>query len=431
MIQHAHHQMKSSSPVRASVDIIVHLVESCCAQRVLFVRSRLNPKRTRDTSHTMMDAIVQLIRNALCCIKDLGLFRETKLQDPGYTALFYDFPEPMDKTTPLELLICASQFYAFVSNTRSGFRLMTESGIGKLRRIHRLLEIQSRKSLHSLPNKLARESLVHEQSVARRSVFIGFGVMCIGFSFFWLFANSLHVTETNWIGGLQGLINALTVMEVFLLPLLYFMLEDTFAQFQKSKRMEQLVLVLQGTNNGGVVPGDMLNPEIYAWIVNGGWSPFWTHTYGVLEPLPDEIQDLKKLNDEVVKLTTTIDALTTTGNKKDSSAALSSALSKTAERLQDEIPTVRMEGYRGLLYFVLNSIAFYGYLLGIVVYYSQAEEVQSYTVRGLKLGMTNAAADWHGNFAGDLMWTIEPMIILGSPALLTWMKPKPQKVKTE
>jgi heme/copper-type cytochrome/quinol oxidase subunit 2 len=66
-----------------------------------------------------------------------------------------------------------------------------------------------------------------------------------------------------------------------------------------------------------------------------------------------------------------------------------------------------------------------------VVYYYNKEDFQPSAIRGLKLGMTNADADWHGNLAGDLMWTIEPIVILSSSMIMDWIKPKIAKVKTD
>jgi len=80
---------------------------------------------------------------------------------------------------------------------------------------------------------------------------------------------------------------------------------------------------------------------------------------------------------------------------------------------------------------VLNFIAFYGYLLGILVFYFQDEPQQPTVVKRALLGMDNSSADWHGNFAGDLMWTIEPLIILASPSLLNRFKPEKKKVKAD
>jgi hypothetical protein len=381
---------------------------------------------------------VQFLRNAMCCCKDLHLFGDTVLHESKHTALLYDFPEPMNKTTPLELLICVTQLYAFVSTTLSGYRLIMKSGYGKLRRINQLQLINSKLHTKSttLPERIVNERLVEERQAARRSIFIGINVFFIGGSFFWLFANSLHVTETDWIGGLPGLIHALTVMEVCLVPLLYFMMEDGFGQLAKSKRMKKLVAVLR---RGDRVPDDALNAEAYSWIVAdgypNGWNPFWVHEFdALLDPLPDEVSETKKLNDEITMLNTTLEAITgkTKGTvNKDQESALSLALEKTAAHLEEEVPVLRMEGYREFFYFVLNFIAFYGYLLGVVVFYYDKEDFQPTYVRELKFRMTNADADWHGNFAGDLMWTIEPIVILGSPMLMGWTKSKIAKVKTD
>ena len=373
-----------------------------------------------------MDAVVQLIRNALCCCKDLHLFKGTNLDDPAYTAEFYRFPKPMNQTTPLELLICPTQLFACISTTFSGYLLIVDSGYKKLVRVNRLIEMRANKSSSSsTADRIVNEGLAKARSDALKSIFIGINVISIGISFFWLFCNSLHVTETDWIGGVQGLINALTVMEIGLLPLLYYMLEDGFGLLAKSKRVQALVSVLTSSKTG-FVPQENLTAETYSWIVTNGWTPFWDKSVDSFEPLPSEMTETKQMNQEVSKLNTTLDAVT--GKQKDAAdkdkAAMSQTLDKTAARLEGEAAMFRMEGYREFLYFLLNLVAFYGYLLGIIVYYYDKEEFQPYHVGYMKFWMNNDDADWYGNFAGDLMWTIEPIVILTSPSIMNWMKPK-------
>jgi len=308
-----------------------------------------------------------------------------------------------------------------------------ESGYGKLRRVNHLIQIHSEQTrTYTLADKIAMESLLNERAAARRSIFIGVNVISIGISFFWLFANSLHVTETDWIGGVPGLIHALTVMEIGLMPLLYCMLEDGYGQLSKATRMKILINKLQS----GSISEDDLNVETYQWIVTDGWTPFWTHDYGGLEPLPDKLTETKLLNEEITKLNTTLGAITTTTTTTTAKSTkqgeqLGVALQKTATRLETNVSMLRMEGYREFVYFVINWIAFYGYMIGVVVYYYDSDDFQPTHVRRMKFGYTNEDADWYGNFAGDLMWTIEPIIILGSPMLLNWLKPKPLKVKTD
>mmetsp|Transcript_15528 Transcript_15528/g.22621 ORF Transcript_15528/g.22621 Transcript_15528/m.22621 type:complete len:170 (-) Transcript_15528:39-548(-) len=105
--------------------------------------------------------------------------------------------------------------------------------------------------------------------------------------------------------------------------------------------------------------------------------------------------------------------------------------SKAAE-MEEAAQVSYLEGYREYAYFVFNFIAFYGYLLGVVVYYFDADENQPAAVRQLKLGYSNDDADWGGNFAGDFMWTVEPIVILLSPFIISRLtKSKGDKVKKD
>jgi hypothetical protein len=82
-----------------------------------------------------MDAIVQLIRNTLCCIKDLQLFSSSGIHNNAALPL----PFPLNKTTYLEVLIGFTQLYAFASVSKSGLSLMIMKGFLKLRMAQKLL----------------------------------------------------------------------------------------------------------------------------------------------------------------------------------------------------------------------------------------------------------------------------------------------------
>ena len=41
-----------------------------------------------------------------------------------------------------------------------------------------------------------------------------------------------------------------------------------------------------------------------------------------------------------------------------------------------------------------------------------ANEDQPAAIRQMKLGYSNDEADWGGNFAGDFMWTAEPIFLI-------------------
>ena len=399
---------------------------SCCQQLAV-----------RPTA-TMLDAIVQLIRNGLCCIKDLDLLRESLpfLYDPDVTRTYLGgLPEPMDKTTPLEVFISVCQLYAFSSCTRSGWSMLTSS-YGKFQRIDRL--IKTRGPFQTDADRLVNASLIKEGKYALRFMFVGLQVALIGISFFWLSANSWHISETDWIGGVQALMHALTVAEIALLVLLYYMWKDAGEQWAKASRMARLAINLE---EGNLTAKQVGLPSFEALT---GWLPFWDAGVSPYAPIPDPKEEELLMEKEVAlvakSLREIVGASSVAKNKKDDDKGKATKEEEDARKLRQQekakelreaIRVTRMEAVREYLYFVLNFIAFYGYMLSIVAYYFNDEDTKHFSVRYMMFHLESHAADWHGNFAGDLMWTIEPVVILGSPALLSMMKPKPKKLKSD
>lgn len=363
-----------------------------------------------------MDAIIQLIRNALCCVKDLNLFSESFLYDPSQTAKFYVFPAPhLSLTTPLELFISFSQLYACISCTISGCRLLAGKGVLKLKKLNGTAELLKAKfkDIPSPANLIIRDSIMAEANSAMRSTLVGCCVLPIGIAFFWLFGNSLHITAAGWIGGLPILIHALTVMEIALIPLLYFMIKDANASLSKSKEIKDLIKLLSSKKEKD---GAWLTFENFS-ILDDDWTPYWGRNF------TSDMESKQFLKEIEIVQTKSKKILEKKGLESD-----------TVTELEGKAFASAFEGYREYIYFILNFIAFYGYLLGIVVYYFDDEEKQSDYVRQLKFGYSNADADWTGNFAGDLMWTIEPIIILASPVLIALMTSHiktAKKVKSE
>ena len=351
-----------------------------------------------------MDAVVQLIRNALCCVKDLNLFSNSFLYDPAETAKFYLFPAPhLSLTTPLELLISISQLYACISCSIGGYNLIFGKGVFKLKKLSCTSDILRAKfkDIPSPANIIIRDSIMAEADSAMRCTISGICVLPIGIAFFWLFGNSLHITSAGWIGGLPFLIHALTVMEVALVPLLYFMIKDAAAALAKAKKITDLAEHLSIKKEKENVA--WLTFETFSMLDND-WKPYWSENITSDAESKLFIKEIEVVQTNAKKILerTTFD-------------------SESVANLEGKAFASKFEGYREYFYFIFNFIAFYGYLLGIVVYYFDDEEKETVYVRRLKLGYSNADADWSGNFAGDLMWTIEPIVILASPIVLGWM----------
>ena len=380
-----------------------------------------------------MDAIVQFVRNALCCVKDLELFAGTFIHDPTYVkSTIYELPAPLDKTTPLEFAICLTQFYAFVFVSIAGYGLITKEGVNKLHRLTRVAGFVGKQAKDDddddTTNSLIRSSIAKEADAATRSVFVGTCVLPIGLAFFWLFANSLHITEVGWIGGLPALILALTVMEIALVPLLYLMIKDGQANLQKSLRMKALAKNITTLKK----KKDTIHLELYTWISNDDWKPFWTEGTSFSNKVAESAEE-KMFQKEVETLSTTIQKLKS--GKDDSSFNFTDSMGKSAQDISTSILSratiTKWEGYREYFYFVLNFIAFYGYLMAIICFLYDDDNNQPTLITTMKFQYSNSQADWTGNFSGDLMWTIEPIVILSSPMIFQYLKPKSTKTKSD
>lgn len=381
----------------------------------------------------MIDAVVQFVRNALCTAKNFNVWGDSFLYDPKVVAQYYAFPSPLDQTTPLEILISITQFYAFVSVSIEGYKMITRSGVGKLQMISRLVNYRAAevaKTKNNLEKEtkdekkkdnkkdedknestarlLVTKSLLNESDAATRSFFVGTNVLVLGLAFFWLVANSLHVTNTDWIGGIWGLIHALTVMEFALLVFLYYMVIDARGAFRRSYRMNEFAAKIAASKKLDI---DSLSVEQYCWLVDG-WLPFWvTEVSGSTSA---EEKMLKKEEDAVLSKL----------------GSFSKKIGQdTADRILLQSRISMFEGYRECLYLILNSLAFYGYLVCIIVFYYQEESLQPNYVREMLMRMPNADADWTGNAVGDFAWTVEPIIMLMSPMAINSMLPKTKKEK--
>ena len=406
----------------------------------------------------MMDAYVQFIRNGMCTIKNFNFLGDTFLYDPKFTAIYYNFPPPLDQTTPLEILIAITQFYALVSLTFAGYKMITKSGINKLQLISRLINLRiggtsssskssttnqwndmtvaelkdelknrnlpvsglkatliqrleehdnkknSDEKSEALAKKLVEKSLVDESDAATRSFFVGTNLFMLGLSFIWLTANSFHITNTNWIGGVIGLIHALTVAEINLIVFLYYMVKDAGATVRKSYQMSNYASTIETSKNKLSLESD-ITVEQYSWLVDG-WGPFWadgSSAGGAEEKMMTKEEEA--VTSKLVAFTHNVDQ-------------------DTLDRTREQSRITLFEGFREYVYLVLNVFAFYGYLVCIIVFYYEDQASQPEYIRAMLGYLPNADADWLGNAVGDFAWTVEPVLILTSPMLIARLSGK-------
>mmetsp|Transcript_9816 Transcript_9816/g.22565 ORF Transcript_9816/g.22565 Transcript_9816/m.22565 type:complete len:381 (+) Transcript_9816:75-1217(+) len=369
-----------------------------------------------------MDAVVQFVRNALCTVKNFALLEGTFLYDAKVTAQYVTLPSPLDRTTPLEVLISITQFYALVTLSLAGYKMITSGGVRKLQMISLLVNVRSNPATASDDGKdkkekdagderfrkvaarLVSESLLDESDASTKSCFVGTNVLAVGISFFWLFANSWHVTSTDWIGGLRGLIHALTIMELALVVFLVYMVKDAGDLVRAASKKKQFANEIVSSKNK-MENVESITVEQYSWLVDG-WSPFWKGGPSAsVTPATGEKMITKEEEAVASKL-----------------ATLSTNVSEEiTDRLHQSAKMSLLEGYREYLYLLINFFAFYGYLACILVYYFNDESQQPDYIRAILFWLPNADADWTGNAVGDFAWTVEPLIVLGSPMLVKSM----------
>ena len=383
-----------------------------------------------------MDSIVQFARNFLCCVKDLKLlpnsFIHTPIPEVLKSAFNYDLniPSPLHLTTPLEFIICFTQFYAHYTCTKSGYNLI-QSGFAKLHYMNHLINIRKKQSNSSSSQKkkdklnttqaekIIDEKLTCEKNGAIKDIVVGVCVFPIGICFFWLFANSLHITSTDWIGGLPAVMLALAIMEVVLIPLLYYMARDGNKQLSDSSEMK--LLAKDGSWKSRITENEFIDLTLFGYLLpdyNFFWSnhdKHWSIQTDIKFVQQQFTKEMKQIQNSI-------------NNLKDSDEKQMKTLN---EKLKHDSSNARLLGWREYIYFLLNFLAFYGYLLNVIVYLWNDEDNEPYVITNIKMGMTNQDADWRGNFLGDFMWTIEPVVALSSPFMFGMLLPKDLKVKSD
>mmetsp|Transcript_94289 Transcript_94289/g.270040 ORF Transcript_94289/g.270040 Transcript_94289/m.270040 type:complete len:145 (-) Transcript_94289:155-589(-) len=93
-------------------------------------------------------------------------------------------------------------------------------------------------------------------------------------------------------------------------------------------------------------------------------------------------------------------------------------LTKNKEAAADQLLANGVnEYYTALLDIVviaLNVVAFFGYAMFPLTYFFEEEFIKA----TLPFWPGNELAEWSGNFAGDFMWTLEPILVLTVPPVI-------------
>ena len=390
---------------------------------------------------------VQLLRNSFCVLKSL-LPASSFFQKPYFTdSSFY----PLTVTSCIELPIALTQFLAVIFNVSSGYANIID-GISDGNRAYKWLLALDRVFLSESSKfsgaeyLIIKHGLTTDRTQSRTRVVVGVLELIFGVAFLFLVLNSLHIVGPTHP---KPLIDALISMEIGLAYILLIMWQSFTNKVKDFRRLSKLHASMRTLK--GPTKANILTNALYSGFrieelsevlmaLDGSYSPLWRSASqnscvaGVcmIKPatLSAEIQaEFKNVSSILAKLTTA-----------DASGKGSIAGSSVALKLRKQGFEAQLQAPLELLYFILNFIAGYGYLLGILAFY--VPEVASSSPSGmidllqnsisstgrqhswckvLMFGLSHSDADWYGNLAGDIAWTVEPILVLLNKPLIRYL----------
>eukprot|EP01038_Epipyxis_sp_PR26KG_P005790 gene5790-7988_t len=379
----------------------------------------------------MFGLYVQFIRNISCVIKSLLPNDNILLQ--SFTTVFKEHSQytSLKEIKLIEYIIGITQLLAVVLSVSQGYYDCIV-GIRNYSKCRTILPIIDKISIMRLSGgceyTLIHHSVTENINRAYNQSVSGFLNLVIGVAFLFLALNSFHIEVPSHP---LPLVNALISMEIALIYFLFQMgysfsknLSKSYYKYAMIKRIEskegsvntyQTLLLFchslgQNKNLMEIFQSLLAHDTVcdLTYITHG-------LALGSVQLEEDLIRDITNIN----RLLNTNKTITST-NYKQNIANNNSLISSLHEQsLSDYI-----ESCFDMLLLVLNSIAFYGYFMTILAFYFPqsyfTNPLHNGIISHLLLNMTHDNADWYGNFAGDLAWTIEPLLILLKPTLKSY-----------
>ena len=372
----------------------------------------------------MIAVVVQFIRNFSCVLKSL-LPQSSSLQ------LRHVLPISLAASggySILELIIALTQFLAVLFNLYygtndllNGLRDTTKlkkwiTAIDSFALSENAINISGFVSLQTY--YVTRQFIEKEKKSKEYQLIVGIWQIIFGISFIFLTLNTLRMVTP------KPVIDALIAMEIGLAYILVYMWDGFLEKTRVAGRQYYLATKVGAIDNitkssvlltymqeGGY---DTNNIHKSVLVLEDSFHPQWRND--LLEPelsreiLVSTFKSVSSLLDNLVEI------------KKKEDDSVKQSLLKKAEGTY-------CLALLDLVYFLLNFIAGHGYLMGILAFYLPTST--NYFLKIIFLGLSHSDADWYGNFAGDLAWTIEPVLILLVSAITYIRSPTIDKVKKD
>jgi hypothetical protein len=368
----------------------------------------------------------QFFRNLLFVIKTLAPSSAQYLQIAFPTALY-----PFNKVLIIEFVIAVTQFLGslfFIQSGLADYRSGKQHACRNKQLLTELdrLSIQGG-SISPIEYTILRHGLRNNICNSCTKRFAGIAQVAIAIAMAILMLHSLHIRGSNHP---TPVFQALLLMETGLMYFLIVMWKGIFRSLNNASKAGKLITkidelkkklheatnpkcpdyserrLLQFATEVGFLDNMMDIYQILHKSFNSASPTNPILSEGIREDLGEMLIFLAESN--IIKV----------GDPKIIRAEILEKLDDYTQRLFQYQQNMKTDALITFISFAVNAVAFYGYMMGALAFFFPAaalSEDASYSEFFSKLFMLNLSNDDasnYGIFAGDLAWTVEPLLVL-------------------
>lgn len=363
---------------------------------------------------------VQLIRNFACNVRTLTSANLWLNRPQKGLLLGLNNKKGISLTSGPSYLetyaIAPTQYLATVFNVMSGAKDVFQ-GCNDVLRLSSWTSVIPRRSNPSTAEKLVYTSLRNELFAAYLKIVQGLILLSFAACFVVLGTGTLK--GLGYFDGVSGqakltkyVVDSLIIMDIGLLYFLWAMWTAYSNYVSDETRCNKLAELLDKADGNvdlvelAIESGytDSTVSKALTQAMPTSYSPSWLQSS--VTPSASELVGAVEETEDI------LDSFSD-GRKKSAPGDISAAKmarSNAAYKLRLVAYESSSAAPMALVYFLLNFCAGYGYMLGILAYYFKDQQSLWHSV--LKFGFSHKASDWWGNLAGDMAWTIEPILVI-------------------
>jgi hypothetical protein len=345
-------------------------------------------------------------------------------------------PFPFNEVSTLEFMIAITQFMAVVFNIVSSYDNLI-LGVREYLRARKASLVVDRITVQGeswgVEQTILRHNLKENLQNGIRQALVGCADFLVGCAFIFLMANSLHLRAASHPVPVY---QALITVEIALSYYLVVMGRGVLSKLKDGLKFQELRKLLLHSANSPVTHRNLLDLSCEAGFldnlmqfynfVNPNFTPSYRRKPAMVDGIKEDLGEIAKFFSEEVVTEPATETSVAKVSKVPRSSVVDSAF---LENLHVASRRSFAEATVGFVVLALNALAGYGYLMAIFAFffpnaYATASTPSKDTIahslaRSVMLNLPHSSADWWGNLLGDMAWTIEPLVCLVKPALIS------------